>query len=351
MNITFIIGNGFNFLIEEIVRSIPENQLPKNLSSPKNEIADKIHEISTLWRKFDEIFNEVKENVGGNVNDEELIKIIQAVLEFLSNAELFKKIIGEEKLAELTATFDIVLIDKIKAICEEFRQHEISEGYKDIKRIFPDFGERFKKILDASSVTNCDFITTNYDGVLDTLLTKSTKGFLSVDGFGRIPGLDNYLKLYDYNLYGYQIRCLHLHGSYRFQKINGDTYKTKDKSVINEDPVIVFNNPNQKEMLIRSDHVLRQYFSEFCESLKNSNKLVIIGNSLKNEPHLKEKISEHFNRPNKKLYVCSRNPDQIANQLNGFYSHPIIKKPTADIATKEHLINFFDEIIKDTPQQ
>lgn len=344
MKISIIVGNGFNFLIESIIRGTDQQAIPAGLTATPDEIATKIHNISILWEKFDQLFNQLKGNAKG-LSDEELIRLIYAVLDFFSNLEGLEKVISKDKIEDLKKTFEFLLIDQIKEIADEFRQHEESEGYKNLKKMFPTFGQSFKTLMQTNSVGSCDIFTTNYDGILDTLLTGYPRGFLAVDGFGRIAGDDRYLKLYDVNLYGFEISCLHIHGSYKFEKKNGNTFKTKGNSK-NEDPVIVFNNPNQKEELIKRDQVLKEYFDMLSHSLENSTKLIILGNSMASEPHLKNQINKHFNTPEKLIYACSRTPGQIALELNTYYGYQIHLRPTNGINSAQGIIDFLDEIIK-----
>ena len=74
MKITLIIGNGFNYLIESIINQTTSENLPKNLATSKTEVENKIREISSLWKKFDHIFDELKTQFPG-ISDEELIKM------------------------------------------------------------------------------------------------------------------------------------------------------------------------------------------------------------------------------------------------------------------------------------
>ncbi len=345
MKISFIIGNGFNYLIESIITQTTTENIPSSISTSKSEIGSKIREISSLWKKFDSLFNELK-NHYQHVSDEELIKMIYAVLDFFSSIQLFEQIMGKQKIDEIKKTFNILLIDKIREIAEEFRIHENSEGYKDLKRFFPDFGDSFEKLINNNNITNCDIYNTNYDGIIDTLFTKggSQHGFIGVDGFGSIPELPNYLKLYDKNLKN-KIRRFHIHGSYKFEKKHGITYKTS-KNTQNFDPVIIFNNPNLKEELISRDSVLSRYFIEIKKSMENSDKLIIFGNSMKSEPHLKKLIKHSFNKSSRKIYVCSRNPSQIKKEIEKNFNFEIFEKSTKNIDTIESLIAFIEEIIK-----
>ena len=344
MKITLIIGNGFNYLIESIINQTTSENLPKNLATSKTEVENKIREISSLWKKFDNIFDELKTQFLG-ISDEELIKMIYAVLEFFSSIELFEKIIGKKKLDELKETFNILLIDKIREIAEEFRVHENSDGYKDLKRFFPNFGDTIQRILKDNTVTNFDVFNTNYDGIVDTLFTKGqTRGFIGVDGFGKIPELPNYLKLYDINLKD-NIRRFHIHGSYKFEKKHGLTYKNS-KNTKNHDPVIIFNNPNMKEELINRDSVLSRYFLELKKSLEESDKLIIFGNSMKSEPHLKKLIEHTFNQKNKKVYVCSRNPILVKKEIEKSFSFEIFERSTKSINSQKSLMEFIRKIIQ-----
>ncbi|WP_299820223.1 SIR2 family protein [uncultured Pontibacter sp.] len=347
MKIAFIIGNGFNYLIESIIRNTDELELPARLHSSKDELSDRIKSISSLWKKFDLLFHELKKGYP-SVNEEELIRMIYAVLDFFSSIEAFEKVIGKEEIERIKHTFNFLLIDKIKEIAEEFRQHETSEGYKDLKRIFPYFGDSFKNLLDKNSITSCDIFTTNYDGIFDTLLTKSSqRGFLGADGFGRTYDVPGYFKLYEDNLKS-DLRVLHIHGSYRFEKKFGNTYKTP-KDAINGDPVIIFNNPYQKEELINRNPVLNRYFLALQEALESADKLIILGNSMKNEPHLKKIIKNKFNAENKSIYVCSRTPSEVKKEINQQLNYEVFERTTKHITSINGLINLIDEIIQHSP--
>ncbi|UHG93304.1 SIR2 family protein [Spirosoma oryzicola] len=347
--IAFIIGNGFNFLVRDIVLAFPTNLLPTNLKTSKDDLANAISAITSLWRRFEELFYELKDK-NPRLNDEELIRMIYSVIDFFSSIEAFQKALPHETIESIKEVFDFLLIDRIRDIAEEFRQHENSEGYKDLKRLFPFFGDHFKSILERNNIKDCDFFTTNYDGILDTLLTRSTRdlGYLTVDGFGNNKDYPLYLRLYDDTLQNNHIRCIHLHGSYRFEKKNGETLKTRnDNNKANSDPVIIFNNPLFKEQLIRRDPVLNHYYNFMSSSLEEADKLIIIGNSMQNEPHLKSLIQRKFKDPSQRLYICSRNPDQVADQFKGVYFKNIVKRSTASITTIEDFLSLFNSLMND----
>lgn len=332
-------------MIESIIRNFPLTDLPPNLSCNKNEIANRVNEISVLWKKFDDIFERLKSDYP-NVSDEELIRMIYTVIDFFSGLPAFEKILDKKLLESIKVAFSGLLIEQIRAITEEFRQHQITEGYKDIKRLFPYFGDRLNSILIDNSVDSFDFFTTNYDGILDTLLTKGTeKGFLSTDGFGKDPDSASHLRLIPDSLYDYRIKCIHIHGSYRFEKKYGNTFKTRTIKQQNLEPVIIFNNPLQKESLIRRDPVLSHYYSYMANSLKQVDTLVVFGNSMVNEPHLQSLISEKYDSA-KKLFICSRNPSKIANNIRRTYSGNIIELSTTSIKTIFDLISFIENLVK-----
>ena len=277
--VAFIIGNGFNFLIQDIIIKYDTMWLPPHLKVSKEQIAESLGEITTLWKRFDDLLSSLKGQYD-KVSDEELIRMIYTVIDFFSSIEAFEKVLDKKAILNLRQTFDFLLIEKIREIAEEFYNHEKAQGgYKDLKALFPEFGDDFNNLLNKHDISDCDFFTTNYDGVLDTLLTKANRGFNSTDGFSVHPGFENYLRIQSDSLRSSPIRCIHIHGSYKFEKKYGDTYKAKSggKSPTEKlEPVIIFNNPDLKGELIRRDPVLNLYFSFMYDSLEKADKLIIL---------------------------------------------------------------------------
>ncbi|MDO1451814.1 hypothetical protein Q0590_36405 [Rhodocytophaga aerolata] len=346
MKVAFIIGNGFNYLIRDLVRNYPKDNIPKILNASTVDVAKRIEDITKLWEKFNTVFNNLKEHTKEHqLSDEELIRMIYAVLDFFSTIRGFEKILSKEIVNNLKVVFNDFILDQIKQIANEFREHQESEGYRAVKQLFPNFGVKFQEVIRKNNLQGLHIYTTNYDGVLDTLLTGNPKGFVFNDGFGfcSIQGL---LELDPNGLFNQKQLIAHLHGSYRFQRYFGSTYKTKS-NIENKDPVMVFNNPDMKEQIIRNDNVLSEYFHQFINDLKVFEKLIIFGNSMINEPHLKNQIKLHFNRDNTKLYICSRDPDAIVKRIEPSYNGSILSRNTKAVKSEDQLIEFIDDIIKD----
>jgi hypothetical protein len=150
----FLIGNGFNFLIADILKKqIETDELFCGADSNLIQTEKDIREITALWKKFDDLFEELSKEYP--LSQEELLKMIHSVIDFFSNFEGLLKFFSDkeeyrkyrEYLEKLKKLMNKVLLEKIIAISEEFRQHEEKAGYKNIKKLFPDFGEEFRKIL------------------------------------------------------------------------------------------------------------------------------------------------------------------------------------------------------------
>ena len=143
---------------------------------------------------------------------------LDGLFSFVSNKEEYKGYL--EKLKEL---INKVLLEKIIAISEEFRQHEEKAGYKNIKKIFPNFGDAFRSVLNECGIDNVSIFSTNYDGLLDTMLTKDGM-FIFEDGFNKT---ERGLMFEEEQFQRCRLKLLHLHGSYKFEENYYGTEKLK----------------------------------------------------------------------------------------------------------------------------
>ncbi|MCQ4140144.1 hypothetical protein, partial [Chryseobacterium sp. EO14] len=339
LNMLLLVGNGFNYMVENWINNLPEHLIDNKIKESKNDITQKISEITKLWQKFNDIFEEIREK-NPKLNDEELIRIIYSVIDLFSNMSGLEKIMGPEKLLELKGLFDSLLLEKIRDIALEFKSHHESIGYKNIKKLFPDFGKNFNQILIDNKVEYLHIYTTNYDGILDTLLTDDPRGFIFHDGFGNIHN-DRFLGFYEYNINYSKIIC-HLHGSYLYEKNFGVTYKLKE-NLENNEPVMIFNNPDFKENIIKKDTVLSEYYKILESDLKTADQLIIFGNSMANEPHIKKLIQKYGNKKELKILIFSNSPEKVSQELEGFYNYNISEFNTKDYNTP---YIFFNELKK-----
>lgn len=341
MKTILLIGNGFNYMIESWINNLSEDFISNKIGESKSEIIQKINEITKLWQKFNDIFEEIRHK-NPKLNDEELIRIIYSVIDLFSTMSGLEKIMGQQKLLQLKSLFDSLLLDKIKDIALEFKNHHESVGYKNIKKLFPDFGKNFNKIITENKVDYLHIYTTNYDGILDTLLTDEPRGFIFHDGFGSISS-NRFLGFYDYNINFTKTIC-HIHGSYLYEKNFGVTYKLKE-NLQNIDPVMIFNNPDFKEDIIKKDTVLLEYYKLLENDLKNADQLIIFGNSMVNEPHLKNIIKKYGNRKKLEILIFSTSPNKVLEELKNFYKYKIREFNTQDFISSDKFLKEIKKVL------
>ncbi len=316
-------GNGFNFMVKSFISNNTGRYSSElDISQEKlTTLTEEIGEITALWREFDDFFKELLDTYP-SFNHEELIKMINSVLEFFSNSDYIQKLIPHcsDSVSELKSGMEEVIINRIMEICKKFRDFENDLNHGLVRRIFPEFGRNVREILKDRN-DRVLYLTTNYDGIKDTLLYGS--GGLIADGFGNDPQNGN-LVLTERNL-DFSELLLHLHGSYKFQKSSYETIKLRGTTQ-NTNPLMIFNQPELKEKQIKSDNVLGEYFRIFKQRLEESKEFIIIGNSLKTEPHIISSIDDFFNKEGNTLYIYDANPEDVKEKLMSS-----IKDPTFEI--------------------
>lgn len=363
-NIAFIVGNGLNFLIKHIIDELPIKELSPTRVLRRNALSKNLGEITVLWKKFDSAFEELREHFvakGNKISDEELIKLISSVINFFSNLDGFEKVLSREDISKLRVVLDGFLLKQIIAIADEFRQHEGKGAYGGIREYFKNFEAEFDKLSTHYGYKKTLFFTTNYDGILDVLFSRQPFSFTKEDGFRSISKNSEdfaevklagvFLKFMPRFLYERKLILCHIHGSYKFIKHFGKTYKligTRE----NTRPVIVFNRPEAKEYTISNDNVLAEYMRLFVQTLQSpdTKRLVIFGNSMEAEPHLKDAIRDYFSvKPGKKeIILVSRDPEKIEIELADYYKGDIINKSVRGVNTENDLIQLFDYLLKPT---
>ena len=314
-------GNGFNYMIMNFIKNSISNYTNElNLTQEElNDLNDKIQEITALWKEFDKFFKDLMKEYP-TLNSEEIIKMINLVLNFLSNSDTLEKLIPDckEHIAPIKLGMEKAIGEKILEICNKFRTFEQSDNYKLIKKLFPNFGDKIRSSLTEKNIQPL-FLTTNYDGIEDTILTNH--GTFIPDGFGKNKHGD--LVLIEDNLNKDEL-FFHIHGSYKFKKDFYETIKLRQTSE-NLNPLMIFNQPELKKKQIMEDNVLREYFYIFEEKLKTCKNFIIIGNSLKNEPHIIELLKkQEFNDEHHNLYIYDNNPEQVEKTINNEFKRKII---------------------------
>lgn len=90
--------NGFNYMIMNFIKNSISNYTDElNLTQEQlNDLNDKTQEITALWKEFDKFFKDLMREYP-TLNSEEIIKMINLVLNFLSNSETLKELIPDCK--------------------------------------------------------------------------------------------------------------------------------------------------------------------------------------------------------------------------------------------------------------
>lgn len=344
-----LVGNGFNYLIADIIRQHNGNDLPKRITDTQEACINNIFFLTRLWERFDEAFDELKKETKG-LNDEELIGIIQCVINFLSCLDGLVENVDMAQIQKLlSSVFDKFLVQKIIDIAQDFRKHEDIDEYKSIKHYFKTIPYSIEDFVNANPTTKFNLYTTNYDGILETVFAKKQQegvsGFIAEDGFTRRISENAPLLALDRDrLENAKMKFLHLHGSYKFTKVFGMTCKLFGAGAKNNNPVMVFNRLEQKGNLVRGDDVLNTYFEKLRRDMSTSDKFIILGNSMKNEPHIKELLKSSI-RPDCTIFVCSRNPIEIKEQIRSSVRCKIEEVTTRGINTESGLTKFLIQLI------
>lgn len=341
-NIVVIVGNGLNRLVAEVAKNQPR---PKNLgfSEPiyPAKVSENIHSLCNLWDQFN--FLEDIQKAHPNLTTEEIFGLFKQFAFLLKNHEFCKDLLKDNDF-DLDDIIEKLIENNIVAVSHKFMEYERIGWYREIRKLFTNFGFDFRRSLKVNDVSHLFICTTNYDGILDTLLHNDK--FLP-DGFANYhPTKQSFRQLNKWVLNKEKYSLVHIHGTYKLVKEAHDTYKIVGTTP-NENPVIILNQPNSKEVRIKEDPVLNVYFEKLIQELKTCHKLIILGNSFQNEPHLKKAIKENFNRMNTELVICDLNPDAVERQLAGYYVGPTLKITTDGLNSERELIHLFDELFGD----
>jgi hypothetical protein len=340
MKILLLIGNGFNHLLLNIIKNYPLYRLPRNIKTNQDKIVEVLGQIIYLYYELP--LEELKRTVKAS-DWEESLSGFNNYCEFIDKHKLH----GDPKPLGMFMKhkMDELVKSSMRNVASKSNLAERQGAYKDIKRVFPSFGLDFKKLIDCNGVTDLSIFTTNYDGILDTLLTDQSGNFLFRDSFG-FSGTQGVLKFNPYYLNKNRLSIAHLHGSYKFYEVNGETFKLKG-TIFNENPIMVLSSPELKENVLIGNNVLSAYYDRFKNNLREYDRIVIFGNSLNSEPHLKKAIKENFNRIGTELVICSNSPDKVEQQLKGYYDQFIYKFGTNDVMRERDLLNLFYQLFNE----
>lgn len=330
MKIVCFIGSGFNYMLADIVKS--QNQYTKNDSSLHEELV----RLNNLWYQFEPLLSPFNNYIPTKYGEE----LLEAVEGFQS---LCNQFIGrvDDTLFNTETLFAARIKREMQKIGMQFTKFEKEGGYSLINRSLPNFGRSFNDLLSKNGISNLYLCSTNYDGITDSLLTyycdkEHKRKFILKDGFINRRFNPGFFINSNYKL-------AHIHGSYRYYEGDNNTLKL-DREIINNNPVMIFDNPIRKEEAILKNCVLATTYRELERQLSTCDKVISIGNSFKTEPHLKRLFRTYFNRPETQLIVCSDRPDDVVSTLTPYYDYTIYTQSTKHVQSEEQLIRLFSQL-------
>ncbi|WP_187262234.1 SIR2 family protein [Pontibacter beigongshangensis] len=337
MDTVTIVGSGFNYIIAGIVKQYTQEKSNYHLRIELEQTYDDLLRINNLWGELDDILNSPTLAFPSK-NGEEIMQYFQSVFE----SSLFKNMMSRDYDIEYSAaSHQNLLQNEIKRIGYRSTEFEKRGGYSNIKRLLPNLGENFLELLIKNNISKMHIYTLNYDGILDTLLTRrgidnQGQEYLFKDSF-------YFSEFQPWKLKSLPYLMAHLHGSYKYKRGKYSTSKVGRK-IVNDNPVMIYNSPKLKETLIKEDPVLKAYYSQLTRDLQTYQRLVILGCSFKTEPHLKQLIEKYFDRHGTEVIVCSNKPEEVVSVLEPHYSFPIYTQSTEHVKSERQLIELFDRL-------
>ncbi|MFD2246823.1 hypothetical protein [Pontibacter ruber] len=337
MKVVCFIGSGFNYMLADIVK--PQTDLTiGNIT-----LYEELISLNNLWQEFDYPLLQLGSFIPDRRGERmlEAVENIQSILQ--KSSTIGNKINSTDQSPH--AILDIFIKEHIQRVGERFTKFEENGGYSKINRVFSNFGAAFTSILQKNHISEFYLCSTNYDGIVDSLLTyyckhEMKRKFILKDGF---INEDFYCDLF--RRYNYKIA--HIHGSYRYFDGPNRTIKV-GKAIVNEKPLMIYGNPYRKESSILNNHVLKVNYLELKRLLSSCDKVVAIGNSFNDEPHLLDLLRSTFNRPETQMIVCSDKPHVVASVLEPYYGYTIHTQSTKHVQSEEQLIKLFSKLLSST---
>jgi NAD-dependent SIR2 family protein deacetylase len=337
MKIVCFIGSGFNNMLADIVK-------PYNIyTADDTPLHEKLGTLNNLWNQLELLFVPFHEFIP-NRYGEQMLEALDGIQTMLHKTASIGNI-GSRFSKPTLITASHLIKEEMRKVGEHFTRFERNDGYAAIHKALPNFGRAFDNLLCNRFVSDLYICTTNYDGIVDSLLTyycRESKGrkFILKDGF-------IYSRFNEEFFRNARYKIAHIHGSYRY--FIGTSYTEKlNKGIINTNPLMIYDNPIRKESAILKNDVLSANYRELKRQLAECDKVITIGNSFRTEPHLQELIKRDFNRPNTQMVVCSNKPNEVVSVLEPYYDFPIYTKSTECVKSEEDLIELFSELLGTT---
>jgi hypothetical protein len=316
---TFLIGNGFIKHLQKVVCNEIESHPSErsNLEFYQNHVLHGLEQVDSLFGEFDNLERELASILGLEDKSLELVyHLTDDVISWYRTKSKYHK--AEFNLKQCLDSISLVgqqlVNEKIIPIVEKFEDQEIECLYRSISQWTENkIGEEIDIHLKRTG-NNLGVFTTNYDGFVEQFLRTSNsknQGFLFKDGFAGDSShpLTLYKPHFNYNRF-----IGHLHSSYKYGWNGNQWVKFRtSRSSRNVDPLIVYMKPSQKKRFIDNNPVLRAYWIHFEKWLNNTEELVIYGNSLNSDPHIKDVIKESLSK-DASVYIADINAQKVYDE-------------------------------------
>lgn len=294
-------------MVKDLIKELIEKEILKR--EDYEGLVKEICNLSKLWSSFSDDEQNFKKNNQDSrfkINTyEDFLGITNAFFNTLElNSENFNELKSIKKLNDELKSYKN---KKIASISKKFIEVESENFFEKIASIGKIYSEKIKEMRKVDIL----FATTNYDGIFEHLLRTTKNQWLTKDEFRH--GKYEHEKLKEKNI------LLHLHSSYKyeFEKKTKSLRKVrKDKKIKNrENGILVYDDPKNKLEAIKSYPELYNSFQYFEACIKETDKIFIVGNSLKSDPHICEIIKDKIKDEKTKIYIIDIDIEGIQNIL------------------------------------
>lgn len=331
MKRTVIVGNGFIHHLRCLLQSDIDNKYQDNVPSYLNKLNNELQEVTRLFNRFNSLEGELRSLLNAqDISLEEVYQLVDDVVSWYQTRSAHKDLDSTlaECINQINVIGDRLIREQIVPITEGFEEQEIKGVYKYVtKWLGTDIGDAISQKLKKNK-DQLGVFTTNYDGFLEQVLrTKDGRGFLLKDGFAGSP--DRPKTLYD-DYFSKNKFMGHLHSSYKFGWNGKDWVKYSiSRETRNRNPLIVYMNPKQKLDFIRRNEVLRKYWRHFERWIQKSDEVIIYGNSLASDPHIRNAVGNCSKEA--KIYVFDVHYQAVKRQVENNLDNQVSCMSTANI--------------------
>lgn len=274
---------------------------------------------------------------------------------------LLKPIEENEELSgcieKLKEKFNNSFIENLWEIVLKFVEQEKNGFYKSLTSFLYNNDLREFNPCKHIKRKKISIYTTNYDGIAEIILGYDGESISLPDGFRLCPSSSADFVCFNENEFNedsISSKLFHLHGSYKFFvystytsymhreiKVRSSHLSFIEQNQSNLEPILVLNAPKLKRKQIKKYLCLEKYLHTFEKDLHGSDTLIVWGQSLINDPHIKGFITKIFSGNNgKEVIVVDTNSNHALKNIDGININFINPK-------KEDFISILKRIFDD----